>query len=96
MTLAPADVPVLPRGVRVHHCTVRDAALLLAPERAVKLNPIGVAILGEVDGERSVAAIAERLAATYQAPLDRIAADVVKFLGDLAARRMVDVREGAA
>ena len=39
------DVPVLPRGVRVHRCEVRQAWLLLAPERAVKLDQVGAAIL---------------------------------------------------
>ncbi|MEM9145540.1 MAG: pyrroloquinoline quinone biosynthesis peptide chaperone PqqD [Pseudomonadota bacterium] len=92
MTLAPDDIPALPRGVRLHQCQVRQGWFLLAPERALKLDQIGVAILGEVDGARSLGAISEGLAKTYNAPVDLIIADVSKFLGDLAARRMVDLR----
>ncbi|MEM6678841.1 MAG: pyrroloquinoline quinone biosynthesis peptide chaperone PqqD [Pseudomonadota bacterium] len=95
MKLSPEDIPVIPRGVRVHRCEVRQAWFLLAPERALKLDQIGVAILGEVDGARSLAAISTGLAETYNAPLDRIAADVAKFLNTLVARRMVDVRVAA-
>lgn len=93
MTVITEDqTPFLPRGVRLHHCKVRNGWYLLAPERAVKMNDIGVAILNVVDGERSFAGVVDRLAADFQAPRERIAGDAGKFLGDLVNRRMVEIR----
>ena len=82
---------MLPRGVRLHHCKVRDGWFLLAPERAVKMDQIGVAILNCVDGARSLATISAKLAADFGAPEDRVSGDVAKFLGDLRGRGMVDL-----
>ena len=90
--LAPTDVPYLPRGVRTHWCKVREGWFLLAPERAIRLDGPGAAILERVDGARDLAQIAADLAAAFAAPLDRITADSAKFLGDLRARRMLEVR----
>lgn len=86
------QIPFMPRGVRLHRCAVRKGTYLLAPERAVKMDPIGEAILGAMDGERSLAAIVDHLAAEFDAPRQRIEADVGKFLTDLVERRMVEVR----
>ncbi|MFK7942729.1 MAG: pyrroloquinoline quinone biosynthesis peptide chaperone PqqD [Paracoccaceae bacterium] len=91
--LTDAGVPFLPRGVRLHHCEVREGWYLLAPERAVKMNDIGVAILNVLDGERSFEAVVDKLATDFKAPRDRIATDAGKFLTDLMNRRMVEVRE---
>jgi pyrroloquinoline quinone biosynthesis protein D len=90
--IAEHQTPFLPRGVRLHHCEIRKGWYLLAPERAVKMNDIGVAILNVVDGERDFAAVIEKLASDFKAPRDRIAADAGKFLVDLVNRRMVEVR----
>ena len=35
-----ADIPFLPRGVRVKECKIREGWFLLAPERAVKLDQV--------------------------------------------------------
>jgi len=83
---------VLPRGVRTHWCHVRESWFLLAPERAVKLNRVGAAILERVDGTRDLAAIVNDLAAAFDAPQDRVATDVGQFLAELRARRMLEVR----
>ena len=91
-TLTETGVPFLPRGVRLHHCEVRKGWYLLAPERAVKMNDIGVAILNVVDGERDFAGVVDKLASDFNAPRDRIATDAGKFLTDLVNRRMVEVR----
>lgn len=90
--IAPESRPALLRGVRVKHDKVRDGWVLLAPERAVKLDPIGAAILAEVDGERSFAEIVAALAEKYQAPPERIATDASAFLLSLAERRMAEIR----
>ncbi|MEM6847124.1 MAG: pyrroloquinoline quinone biosynthesis peptide chaperone PqqD [Pseudomonadota bacterium] len=84
--------PYLPRGVRLHRCRVRAGWFLLAPERALKMDAIGVAILNCIDGTRSFGAIVDKLASDFQVPRDRVAADAGKFLSDLADRRMVEVK----
>jgi pyrroloquinoline quinone biosynthesis protein D len=88
----PAAIPFLPRGVRVHEDRVRGMSVLLAPERALKLDPVGLAILGEIDGAASFGEIVSRLAARYEAPQDRIAMDAGRFLDGLVERRMMEVR----
>lgn len=90
--IAPSDIPVLPRGVRVHFDKVRDNWVLLAPERALTLDPIGHAILSEIDGKRSFQAITETLSVKYNAPADQIAKDSAGFLGALRDRRFLEVQ----
>ncbi|MEM8958412.1 MAG: pyrroloquinoline quinone biosynthesis peptide chaperone PqqD [Pseudomonadota bacterium] len=85
------EVPALPRGVRLHFDKVRDAWVLLAPERAVTLDPIGHAILSEVDGRRSFGEIIQELSAKYNAPADQIREDSGGFLDALCNRRFLDV-----
>lgn len=87
----PADIPCLPRGVRLHFDTVRDRWVLLAPERAIPLDAVGHAILQEVDGTRSFGDITAALAETYAAPVAQIQKDSADFLGTLRNRRFVDV-----
>jgi len=84
--------PVLLRGVRTKFDTVRNIWVLLAPERTLKLDQIGAAILAEVDGERSFAEITATLAEKYNAPADQIARDARAFLVSLIERRMAEVR----
>lgn len=85
------EIPVLPRGVRVHHDRVRDSWVLLAPERAIMLDEIGHAILSEIDGVRSFGAIAAALSEKYAAPIDQIREDADGFLAALRSRRFLDV-----
>jgi pyrroloquinoline quinone biosynthesis protein D len=84
--------PALLRGVRTKFDTVRNIWVLLAPERALKLDQIGAAILAEVDGERSFAEITTTLAKKYNAPADQIAKDARAFLVSLIERRMAEAR----
>lgn len=86
-----SDIPALPRGVRLHHDKVRDAWVLLAPERAVTLDPVGHAILTEVDGARSFGEITRTLADRYNAPIEQIVNDSAGFLDALRDRRFLDV-----
>lgn len=85
--------PGLLRGVRVKHDRVRGQWVLLAPERALRLDPVGAAILAETDGARSFAEIVERLAEKFEAPRERIAQDARAFLEQLIERRMAEARE---
>ncbi|MGB3243551.1 MAG: pyrroloquinoline quinone biosynthesis peptide chaperone PqqD [Sulfitobacter sp.] len=86
-----SDIPALPRGVRIHRDKVREAWVLLAPERAVTLDSVGHAILSEVDGTRSFGEITDTLAARYNAPADDIRNDSNGFLTALRNRRFLDV-----
>jgi pyrroloquinoline quinone biosynthesis protein D len=91
--IEPADIPYLPRGVRLADDRVRGIRVLQAPERAMQLDPIGDAILSELDGARSMSQIAADLAARYNAPQDQIAGDIRDFLTGLIERRMVFLKE---
>ena len=91
MTLAPTDIPAMPRGVRIHVDKVRNQHVLLAPERAIILDPIGQAILGELDGTRSFGDICAGLAAKYEAPIDQITADCDEFISALLDRRILEL-----
>lgn len=86
------DRPYLPRGVRMHDDDVRGRKVLLAPEKAIELDEIGVAILSRLDGDASFGEIIESLATAYDAPADRIEEDVQTFLAGLRARLYVMVR----
>ncbi|SNR34041.1 pyrroloquinoline quinone biosynthesis peptide chaperone PqqD [Paracoccus sediminis] len=90
--IGPDDIPYLPRGVRLACDRVRGIRVLQAPERAMQLDAIGDAILGELDGARSMGTIVATLADRYNAPPDQIAGDVRDFLTGLIERRMVFVR----
>ena len=89
----PLSRPVLPRGVRIAHDGVRGQWVLLAPERALRLDEPGLAVLREVDGRRTVAEIASALAGRYGAPDEVVLKDATAFLAGLWARRVVDLAE---
>lgn len=91
MTPGPDDIPVIPRGVRMHFDKVRGIWVLLAPERTVTLDQIGHAILTEIDGKRTFGDITKALANTYGAPVDDVARDAGEFLVGLMDRRFLEV-----
>lgn len=82
--LSADSVPRLPRHVRLRHDRVRDRWVILAPERVLVPDDIAVAVLQRIDGTRSVRAIAEDLAAAYDAPAGVILTDILPLLQDLA------------
>lgn len=88
----PWAVAFLPRGVRLADDRVRGLRVLLGPERAIQLDPIGDAILSELDGTRSIGAVAANLAARFEAPEAQVLDDVSTFLADLVDRRLVFLR----
>jgi len=67
----------------------RDRWTILAPERVFTPDAIAVAVLQLCDGSRSVETIAGELAQTYNAPKDRILADISALLQDLADKGVV-------
>ncbi len=81
----------MPRGVRLHEDRVRGGFVLLAPERAIALDPVGHAILSRIDGVRDFRAIVSDLAATFGAPADQVAADSAEFIESLAERRILEI-----
>ena len=81
--------PALPRHIKMRHDAARGCWLILAPERVFTPDPIAVAVLQLCDGSRSVEAIAGELAQAYNAPVERILADIVPMLQDLADKGVV-------
>jgi pyrroloquinoline quinone biosynthesis protein D len=79
-----AAVPALGAGVKLRFDTVRQAWVILAPERLFLPDEQAVAILHLVDGARTLGAIIDDLAARFEAPRDVIAGDVATMLQDLA------------
>lgn len=90
-SIPPERIPVIPRGVRLHRDEVRGLWVLLAPERTINLDPIGHAILTEIDGIRSFADLVASLAAKYEAPAAQIEGDVAEFITGLADRRILEL-----
>lgn len=83
--------PRLPRGVRLTHNQAQGGWLLLAPERAFKADAISVEILKRCTGEMTLDAIVDDLAGAFTAPRERVHADVVKLLGGLAEKKMLEL-----
>ena len=90
--LTETSIVRLPSGVRLKKDEVRDRFVLLAPERAVILDPIAVAILNEIDGVKTFDVIIKSLAAKFAADPQAIAGDVRNFLLDLSNRRMLEFK----
>jgi pyrroloquinoline quinone biosynthesis protein D len=88
--LTVADVPRLPRGVRLRFDLVRKTHVLLAPERAFDVDETAVAVLNLVDGHRTVAAIVNELATSFDADRAMIERDVIEMLADLVAKRVLE------
>ncbi|QXQ07189.1 pyrroloquinoline quinone biosynthesis peptide chaperone PqqD [Sphingosinicellaceae bacterium] len=86
-----ATVPSFRRGVKFRFDAVRDAWVLLAPEKLFMPDEIAVEILKLVDGSRSIGAIADDLAIRFKAPSELIATDVLATLETLSARGAVQL-----
>ncbi len=84
------DIIALATGVRLQFDKARDIWMLLAPERAVKLDDIAAAILQEINGTKTIRQIANILAEKYNAPVDVIQKDVQHLLTTLRDKRMLD------
>ena len=82
--------PRLPRGVRLTYNEAQGGWLLLAPERVFKADAISHEILKRCTGEATLGAIIDDLAKTFNAPRERIHADVVKLLASLADKKLLE------
>jgi len=88
----PADArPRLPRGVRLTHNEAQGGWVLLAPERVFKADQIAVEIVKRCTGEVTFGAIIDDLANTYEAPREKILADVTTLLRTLADKRLLEL-----
>lgn len=83
--------PRLARGVRLQDDPARGGSVILAPERVLNPSATALEILRRCDGERSVTAIVDDLAAIYAVDRGRIATDVQALLADLVAKRIVEL-----
>lgn len=91
LTVTDETVPRLPRGVRLQQDRQSGEWVLLAPERILKLDEIGHAILSRLDGETSFRAIVDDLARTYEADPTQVEGDTRQFLIQIAERRLLDL-----
>ena len=87
--IGPDARPAFTRYARLHEDRARQRTVILAPERAYELDPIGLVVLSAIDGATSVAELCARLAAQYEAPLDVITRDVTALLQGLADKRLL-------
>ena len=85
------QTPRFRRGVKLRFDKVRDAWVLLAPEKLFVPDEIAIEILKLIDGFRSIDAIADDLAARFNAPRDVIIADVRAVLDDLSVRGAIQL-----
>lgn len=84
-----ASKPGLPRHIKLRHDAARDSWTILGPERVFTPDPIALAVLKLCDTSRTVDAIADDLSRSYNAPKDRILADIVSMLQELADKGVV-------
>jgi pyrroloquinoline quinone biosynthesis protein D len=68
---------------------VRQAWIVLAPERLLLPDKQAVEILNLIDGERDVDTVIDELARRYEAPRAVIAVDVVAMLQDLVDKKVL-------
>ena len=82
--------PKLPRGVRLTHNEAQGGWVLLAPERVFKADAIAAEIVKRCTGEATVAEIVDDLARTFNAPRERIEADVTAMLTGLIDKQLLE------
>lgn len=84
-----AAIPSLAAGVKFRFDKLRNAWILLAPERLFLPDEQAVEILKLVDGNQSLGVIIDDLATRFAAPRALIAGDVNIMLQDLADKGVV-------
>jgi pyrroloquinoline quinone biosynthesis protein D len=90
VTIAPTiSIPRLGPGHKFRFDAVRQAWVLLGPERLFMPDEHAVEVLKLIDGTRTLDDIVTDLAARFDAPADAIRADVEAMLADLSARGAV-------
>jgi pyrroloquinoline quinone biosynthesis protein D len=83
--------PRLPRGVRLAHNEAQGGWVLLAPERVFKADAIAVEIVKRCTGEATFGEIVDDLVRNFNAPRERIVADVTALLRGLAEKKLLEL-----
>jgi pyrroloquinoline quinone biosynthesis protein D len=91
MPIAADAKPKLPRGVRLVNNEAQGGWVLLAPERVFKAQGPAAEIIKRCTGEATVAEIVDDLAKTFNAPRERIEADVTAMLTGLVDKQLMEV-----
>lgn len=89
MTLA--DRPQLRRGVRTGTDPLSGEAVLLFPEGVLIMNETAAAVVGQCDGNRSVADVVQSIAEVYDGV---VVEDVISLLQDLIAQGLLVAGRG--
>jgi pyrroloquinoline quinone biosynthesis protein D len=89
IAVAPGSVLRFAPHARFRFDAVRQAWVVLMPERLLLPDEQAVAILRLVDGSRDADAIVGELGRQYDAPRTEIAADVLAMLQDLVDKKVL-------
>jgi pyrroloquinoline quinone biosynthesis protein D len=81
--------PYLRRHVRLRFDAIRNKHVVLAPEKLLWPDEIGVRILTLCDGDHTVGEIADRLTGEYDAPREVILGDVLEFVQEWSDRLLL-------
>jgi pyrroloquinoline quinone biosynthesis protein D len=84
LVLTAASRPALARHVKLRFNETRKQWVILAPERLMSPSETAVDVLKLADGQRTIGAIADALAADFDAPADAILADILPLLQEMA------------
>ena len=87
--ISAASKPRLPRHIKLRHDATRGNWTILAPERVFTPDAVAVAVLQLCNACRTVDEIAQELSRAYNAPKDRILADITSMLQELADKGVV-------
>jgi pyrroloquinoline quinone biosynthesis protein D len=88
--IPPDAKPRLPRGVRLVDSEAQGGFVLLAPERVFKPDAIALEILKRCDGAATIGMIVDDLSNAYNAPRERVLADVTALLRGLADKKLLE------
>ncbi len=91
--IGPFSIVKLSRGVRLREDNVRNQMVLLAPERAIALDEIALAIVQALDGHKTLDDIASDFAQKFEAPKEQVLGDILSFVREFANRRMLEAVE---
>lgn len=92
MSIDAAFVPKLAKKARLKLDRHADKYMIIYPERGLELNDEAAAIAKKCDGTRSIAVIAEELAAEHVgAPREAIEKDVLAFVARLRDSGLLDL-----
>jgi pyrroloquinoline quinone biosynthesis protein D len=87
--IAAESAPRLRPHARLQFDRARERWVVLAPERVLVPDEIGLEVLQACDGIATVAAICGQLARKYETAIDEVQRDVIELLQELADKGIV-------